>query len=108
MRRILSPPAHLIHPPLPGSHHHRPPSYNAGDYHNEVASLISAMEANPNIPRVKNMLVGPSLGGFWPLDSVWKTKFLDVFREEIGIIAVERCVGLLYFLRLWDVIRAVE
>ena len=63
------------------------------DYNNEIASLITAIESNPNIP-VKNMLIAPSLAtGDWTPEMVWDTGFLERFKDHISILTVEQYVA---------------
>ena len=69
---------------------HRPSTYAAQDYANDVGNLIQAMEAHSGIP-VKNMLISPSVAtGPWTPEQVWDTGFLDTYNSYLSALAVEQ------------------
>ena len=69
--------------------------YGPTNYVNDVASLITAMDANPRILN-KNMLIGPSVAtGPWTPEQVWDTGFVNKFQDRLYSLAVEQCVFLL-------------
>ncbi|KAG5351031.1 hypothetical protein C0989_008226 [Termitomyces sp. Mn162] len=70
-------------------HGHRVEPYDVTEYTNEFASLVEAIQNNPNVP-IKNMLIGPSLAsGPWSPDRLWPTGYLDKFKDVLKIIAME-------------------
>jgi hypothetical protein len=69
---------------------HRPSTYAAQDYANDVGNLITAMEANSGIPN-KNMLICPSVAtGPWTPEQVWDTGFIDTYNSYLSALAVEQ------------------
>ncbi|KAF8800345.1 glycoside hydrolase family 79 protein [Phlegmacium glaucopus] len=67
----------------------RASTYAPADYSNDLASMITAMDADSRIPN-KNMLIGPSVAtGPWTPEQVWDTGFIDRFKDRLYSFAVE-------------------
>ncbi|KAF9458509.1 glycoside hydrolase family 79 protein [Collybia nuda] len=71
-------------------HDHRPTNYTEMDYYGEFHDLVTAMDANSNIP-VKNMLIGPSLasGPWMPEKVLVDTPYLESFADKLYAITME-------------------
>ncbi|EKM76173.1 hypothetical protein AGABI1DRAFT_115938 [Agaricus bisporus var. burnettii JB137-S8] len=77
-------------PDLYERHGHRPAPYTPQDYNREFGELIQAMQANGNIPRTNDILIGPSLAtGDWEPQMVWDTGFIDNYRDNLCVLTVE-------------------
>ncbi|KAJ3569540.1 hypothetical protein NP233_g4984 [Leucocoprinus birnbaumii] len=77
-------------PDLYARHGHRPESYTPMDYFNEFGQMIQALKDN-GIPRVDDMLVGPSLASAdWTPQMVWDTGFVTQYSEYLHALSVER------------------
>jgi hypothetical protein len=64
-------------------------TYSPQQYTDEVGSLLSAIQANPNIP-IKNNLIGPSISTIiWQPEDVWNTGFIDKYKENLYALSVE-------------------
>lgn len=51
------------------------------------------MQANGNIPRTNDILIGPSLAsGDWEPQMVWDTGFIDNYRDNLCVLTVEQYV----------------
>lgn len=64
--------------------------YSPQAYFDEVGQLIRVIEARPDIAAVKDKLIGPSIAQVWTPESVWETGFIDVYRDNLYAITVER------------------
>lgn len=63
--------------------------YGPSNYSDDVASLISAMDADSGILN-KNMLIAPSVAtGPWTPEQVWDTGFIANFSDRLFCLAVE-------------------
>jgi hypothetical protein len=67
----------------------RPAPYGPQNYSDDIAGLLAAMEANPNIPN-KNMLIAPSVAsGNWTPEMVWNTGFIQQYSGHLFCLSVE-------------------
>ena len=66
-------------------------NYSQFDYFGEFGTVVSALNADSNIP-VKNTLIGPNLATSWTPEQVWDTGFVTSYTNNLAYLAVERLV----------------
>ncbi|PCH43216.1 glycoside hydrolase family 79 protein [Wolfiporia cocos MD-104 SS10] len=76
-------------PDLYARHDHRQPTYGPYDYFGEFGLVVAAMQADPNIS-VLNNLIAPSVAtGDWTPEDVWNTGFIPAYTNSLSILTVE-------------------
>ena len=71
----------------------RPATYSPEDYFDEFGVVMTAINNDANIP-IKNNTIGPSISASqWSAEDVFNTGYIQAYTNNLGMIAVEKCVN---------------
>lgn len=74
----------------------RPITYSPQDYFNEFGVVMAAINNDPTIP-TKNNIIGPSISSSqWSPEQVFDTGYIQAYTNNLGALAVEKCVNYLH------------